>query len=106
MAKTKQPKLPKIKIKVNKNPKTKMPKMPRIKSVGTVKVYKRKKKKGNWIAGAIKNPGALRRSAGVKKGQNIPKTMLSAMAKKPGKLGLRARLAMTLKGMKSKGPKA
>jgi len=51
----------------------------------------------NWIKGAIKKPGALRKSLGVKKGEKIPQTKLKAAAKKPGKLGRRARMAMTLK---------
>jgi hypothetical protein len=54
----------------------------------------------NWIAGAIKKPGALRESLGVKKGEKIPAGKLAAAAKAPGKMGQRARLAQTLKGMK------
>lgn len=54
----------------------------------------------NWISGAIKKPGALRKSLGVKKGEKIPAGKLAAAAKKPGKLGQRARLAQTLKKMK------
>jgi hypothetical protein len=54
----------------------------------------------NWIQGAIKKPGALRASLGVKKGANIPAAKLNAAAQKPGKMGARARLAKTLKGMK------
>lgn len=54
--------------------------------------------KKNWIAGAIKKPGALRESMGVKKGETIPAGKLAAAAKKPGKTGQRARLAQTLKG--------
>ena len=51
----------------------------------------------NWIKGAIKKPGALREAMGVKKGETIPDAKLAAAAKKPGKLGQRARLAQTLK---------
>ena len=54
----------------------------------------------NWIAGAIKKPGALRKELGAKAGQPIPAKKLAAAAKNPGKLGQRARLAETLKGMK------
>lgn len=57
-------------------------------------------KKGGWIAGAIKKPGALRESLGVKKGEKIPAGKLAKAAKAPGKLGQRARLAQTLKGFK------
>lgn len=53
-----------------------------------------------WIAQAIKKPGALRKSLGMKSGQMIPAKTLAAAAKKPGKMGQRARLAQTLKGMK------
>jgi hypothetical protein len=54
----------------------------------------------NWIKDAIKKPGALRKELGVKEGKTIPTKKLAVAAKKPGKLGQRARLAETLKGMK------
>jgi len=54
----------------------------------------------NWIAGAIKKPGALRAELGVPAGKKIPSAKLAAAAKKPGKIGKRARLAETLKGLK------
>jgi hypothetical protein len=60
-----------------------------------------KAKNGKWIQKAIKKPGALRKSLGVKKGEKIPAGKLAAAAKKPGKMGQRARLAQTLKKMKS-----
>jgi len=50
----------------------------------------------NWIKGAIKKPGSLRKSLGVKAGQKIPTKTLATAAKKPGKMGQRARLAQTL----------
>jgi hypothetical protein len=53
-----------------------------------------------WIQKAIKKPGALRSELGVKEGKKIPAKKLEAAAKKPGKLGQRARLAQTLKKMK------
>lgn len=53
-----------------------------------------------WIQEAIKKPGSLRSALKVKKGQTIPAKKLAAAAKKPGKMGQRARLAQTLKGMK------
>jgi hypothetical protein len=59
-------------------------------------------KDGKWIQKAIKKPGALRKSLGAKKGEPIPAGKLAAAAKKPGKLGQRARLAQTLKKMKKK----
>jgi len=55
-----------------------------------------------WIQKAIKKPGALRQALGVKKGKDIPEKKLKAAAKKPGKLGQRARLAETLKKMSKK----
>jgi hypothetical protein len=57
-------------------------------------------KSKNWIASAIKKPGALRASMGVKKGEKIPAGKLAKAAKAPGKMGQRARLAQTLKGFK------
>jgi hypothetical protein len=50
-----------------------------------------------WIQKAIKKPGSLRRSLGVKEGETIPAKKLAAAAEKGGKLGRRARLAQTLK---------
>lgn len=53
-----------------------------------------------WIQEAIKKPGALRKSLGVKAGKTIPAKKLAKAAKAPGTLGKRARLAETLKGFK------
>lgn len=53
-----------------------------------------------WIQKAIKKPGALRESMGVKKGEKIPAKKLAAAAKAPGKMGQRARLAQTLSKLK------
>jgi len=52
---------------------------------------------GKWIQKAIKKPGALRASLGVKKGKTIPTKKLAKATKSKGKLGQRARLAKTLK---------
>lgn len=57
---------------------------------------------GKWISKAIKKPGALRQSLGVKKGEKIPAGKLAAAAKKPGKMGQRARLAQTLGKLRKK----
>ena len=54
----------------------------------------------NWIQDAIKKPGALRKELGVKAGEKIPAKKLASAAKKSGKIGQRARLAQTLKGLK------
>ena len=53
-----------------------------------------------WIQKAIKKPGALKKELGVPAGKTIPAKKLAAAAKKPGKMGQRARLAETLKSMK------
>lgn len=58
--------------------------------------------KKNFIQGAIKKPGALRKSLGIKKGKTIPAKKLAKAAEKPGKLGKRARLAETLKKLRKK----
>ena len=51
----------------------------------------------NWIKGAIKKPGSLRKSLKVKKGKKIPAGMLMRASKSSGMMGRRARLAMTLR---------
>lgn len=56
----------------------------------------------NWIAGAIKHPGALRKSLGVKKGEPIPAGKLAKAAEKKGVTGQRARMAQTLKKIAKK----
>ena len=58
----------------------------------------------NFIAGAIKHPGALHKELGVPLGEKIPPAKITAAAKKPGKEGQRARLAETLKGMHKAKP--
>jgi len=59
-------------------------------------------KDGKWISKAIKKPGALRKSLGAKPGKPIPAGKLAKAAKAPGKMGQRARLAMTLGKMRKK----
>jgi hypothetical protein len=56
--------------------------------------------KKNWIQNAIKKPGQLHKDLGVPAGKKIPAGKLAAAAKKPGKVGQRARFAETLKKMK------
>lgn len=63
-------------------------------------VFKKGGSTSKWIQGAIKKPGSLRKSLGVKSGEKIPAKKLAAAAKQPGKLGQRARLAQTLKKLK------
>ncbi len=55
-----------------------------------------------WIGEAIERPGALRKSLGIRRGDKIPEEELASAAKKPGKLGQRARLAQTLETMRQK----
>jgi len=55
--------------------------------------------KRNWIAGAISKPGSLRKTLGAKSGEPIPRGKLEAAARKGGKTGQRARLAITLRKM-------
>ena len=55
---------------------------------------------GNFIAGAIKKPGALHADLGVPKGEKIPAAKLEKATHAPGKLGQRARFAQTLKGLR------
>ena len=55
----------------------------------------------NWIAGAVKKPGALRKSLHVKEGENIPASKLQkAEQSKNPLLRKRAALAATFKKMK------
>ncbi len=58
-----------------------------------------KEEKSDWIKDAIKHKGALHKELGVPEGEGIPEKELEADAKKSGKLGQRARLALTLKKM-------
>lgn len=60
-------------------------------------------KKEMWIAGAIKKPGVLRKTLGVKKGEKIPTAKLKkAEHSKNPKTRKRAVLAETLKKMHKK----
>ena len=55
----------------------------------------------NWIKGAIKNKGSLRKSLGVKKGEDIPAAKLEKAAKsKNPTTKKKAILAETLKSFK------
>jgi len=60
--------------------------------------------KKKWIQNAIKpgKKGALHKQLGVPQSEKIPAGKLAAAAKKGGKVGQRARLAMTLKKLKKK----
>lgn len=58
------------------------------------------KEEEKWIQKAIEKPGALHKQLGVPADEKIPAGKLAAAAEKGGKLGKRARLAMTLKKLK------
>jgi hypothetical protein len=53
----------------------------------------------NWIKGAIKHPGALKKELGVPEDKKIPEAKLEKAAHAKGKEGRRARLAMLLEKM-------
>jgi len=55
-----------------------------------------------WIQNAIRpeKKGALHSQLGIPQGEKIPKSTLQTAAKSGGKLGQRARLALTLGKMK------
>lgn len=60
-----------------------------------------KAKHGKWIQEAVKHPGALRKTLGVKKGEKIPEAKLKkAEHSKNPTTAKRARLAETLRGFK------
>ena len=52
----------------------------------------------NWIQGAIKHPGSLRKAEHIKKGKKIPEELLDELIKKGGAIGRKASLAKTLRG--------
>lgn len=55
---------------------------------------------GNWIAGAVKHPGALHRQLGVPQGQKIPAAKLATAARSGDPtLRRRASLAETFRQM-------
>ena len=71
------------------------------------KTKKKAKKKTDkkWIQSAIKKPGSLSKTLGVPEKKDIPVSKLKSAAKKKGKTGQRARLALTLKKLSAKKKK-
>lgn len=58
-------------------------------------------KSSNFIQGAIKHPGALRKSLHIKAGDNIPEKVLEKATKSKNKiLAKRANFAKTLRGLR------
>jgi len=55
-----------------------------------------------WIQKAIKKPGALHKQLGIPKDKKIPLEKLKELAKKAGKTGKRARLAIILRKLNKK----
>jgi hypothetical protein len=53
----------------------------------------------HFIQSAIKKPGALHADLGVPQGQKIPSDKLATAAQAGGKLGQRARFAVTLNSL-------
>ena len=62
--------------------------------------------KKKWIQDAIKKEGSLRKTMKTKKGETIPVSKLEKAAKKGGKTGKRARLALTLRKLNEESGKA
>lgn len=56
----------------------------------------------NFIASAIKRPGALHRALHVPQGQKIPLAKVLRAAQSPGRLGQEGRLAETLAKLRKK----
>ena len=56
--------------------------------------------KKKWIQNAIEKEGSLRKTMKTKEGKNIPVSKLEKAAKKGGKTGKRARLALTLRKLR------
>jgi len=52
-----------------------------------------------WIKDATKHKGALHKNLGIPAGTKIPEEKLETAAKRPGKIGREARLALTLEKM-------
>jgi|GEM_PF-925712 len=62
--------------------------------------------KKKWIQEIDLKKGALHRDLGIPQGEKIPLRVLKAAAKKPGKVGQRARLALKLRSFKTKAKKS
>ena len=58
--------------------------------------------KEKWIQNIGMKKGSLHKVLHVPEGKKIPAKKLAVAAKKPGKVGKRARLAETLKGLHKK----
>lgn len=65
---------------------------------------RRKRKRKRWIQHALRfhKKGVLHRQLGVPVGESIPLSLLREAAEAPGKMGYRARLALTLRKIQKK----
>lgn len=53
-----------------------------------------------WIRDAIGEEGGLHRSLGIPQGEDIPESKKRTAAKRPGKVGRQARLALRLERLR------
>lgn len=60
----------------------------------------RRKKVKKWVQKAHLSRGGLHRSLGYPMGKRIPTSVIRAAAKRPGKVGKQARLALTFAKMR------
>ncbi len=60
-------------------------------------MQRRRRRKKKWIQATHLRKGALHRQLGIPAGERIPVSLLHEAAQAPGKLGHRARLALTLR---------
>ena len=58
---------------------------------------RRRRRKKKWIQAIHLRKGALHRQLGIPVGERIPVSLLHEVEHEPGKLGHRARLALTLR---------
>jgi len=62
----------------------------------------RKRKAARWIQKTHLKKGALHRQLGIPMGETIPIAVLKEASHVPGKIGRRARLALTLRGLRKR----
>jgi hypothetical protein len=63
---------------------------------------RRRKRKKRWIQTIHIRKGALHRQLGIPVGEKIPVSLLHEVEHEPGKLGHRARLALTLRRLRKR----
>lgn len=60
-------------------------------------IRRKRRRKKKWIQATHLRKGALHRQLGIPAGEKIPVSLLHEVEHAPGKLGRRARLALTLR---------